>query len=236
MVGDLSGSIGSTTASRNKFGSYFRQKVVPVNPNTTRQQDVRAIFATLVNAWTNTLTQAERDDWSNWAANTTINGADGQPINITGQNAYVRFNTVRLQIGGVRVDVAPVAFNNGSPPTSIQTTLGVIAGSIGVDIVAMKTTVNLAGDASDDGDVALWIGGPINASRNFFKGPYQLMSSEPIAQGADFVDFATAAVDQQQQIGLIVDQFRGVKIRVCYDDGRLSEDFSVLAPVIDDAV
>ena len=37
----LSGSLGGIVASHNRFGSYFRQRTVPVNPDTADQQMVR---------------------------------------------------------------------------------------------------------------------------------------------------------------------------------------------------
>lgn len=234
MVGDLSGSIGSTTASHNKFGSYFRSRVIPVNPNTGRQQTVRANFATLVNTWTTTLTPAQRIDWNNWADNTTIQGKDGSPINITGQNAYVRFNTARLQLGGARVDVAPTIFNNGTPITAFNSTLGGTNGDIGATAGAFSTTVTIGGGASADGDLSVFLGGPINISRGFFKGPYQFSTTIPIAEFAGTGTIATAAAAQEQAIGLVTAQFRSIRFRMIYDDGRLSEKFEALGTVTAD--
>lgn len=234
MVGDLSGSIGSTTASHNRFGPYFRNRVIPVNPNSTRQQEVRSLFATMVNLWNNTLTPAQRAAWDNWAANTTIQGKTGDPINITGQNAYVRFNVIRTQIGGTRVDIAPTIFNNGNPVTSFEDDETSTQGILGINMAgtAVESAINLSGAASDDGDVAIYLGAPVNASRNFFKGPYQLADSLPIATTVDFLVWATTFITMEQAIALADGQFRSVRFRVVYDDGRLSEKFEALADVV----
>lgn len=236
MVGDLSGSIGSTTASRNKFGPYFRSKVIPVNPNTTRQQTVRALFATLVTAWNDTLTDAQRTAWRLWATNTTIQGKDGNPINITGQNAYIRFNTARTQIGGTRVDAGPTVFNNGSPATSFQSALGADIGEIGEVTGDFSTDANLDGLTSDDGDLAVFLGGPINNSRLFFKGPYQLSTSVSFMAGQPNVAILTTEPLQEQAIALVAGQFRSIRFRLIYDDGRLSEKFEALANVVADSI
>lgn len=236
MVGDLSGSIGSTTASRNRFGPYFRNKVIPVNPNTVRQQTVRSLFATLVSTWNDTLSEAERIAWDTWADNTTIQGKDGNPINITGQNAYIRFNVPRLQIGGVRVDAAPVIFNNGNPVTSFQTTVLATDLTIGTLAGVVSTDVVVAGNASTDGDLAIYLGAPVNVSRAFFKGPYQLADVIVVANGDNFIDWATSEAALTQAVALAVGQFRSVRFRLIYDDGRLSEKFEMLADVIDDAI
>lgn len=236
MVGDLSGSIGSTTASRNKFGQYFRSKVIPVNPNTTRQQTVRAFFATLVSAWNDALTPAQRTAWNLWAQNTTIQGKDGNPINITGQNAYIRFNTARLQVGGTRVDSGPIVFNNGNPITGFQSTVLTQVSEIGQIAGLFSTDAIISGGASDAGDLAVFLGGPVNASRNFFKGPYQFSTTEAVTQSATSVPITATAQDQEQAIDLDALQYRSIRFRMIYDDGRISEKFEALANVIEDAV
>lgn len=230
---DFSGSIGSTTASRNRFGPYLRTKAIPINPNTVRQQTVRAEFATMVNLWTNTLTQAERDAWDLWAANTTILGKDGSPINITGQNAYIRVNVIRRQIGQPRVDIAPIIFNNGNPVTDFIAIDGLESGELQIDLVGtgMNGTIVTSGGASDDGDLAIYLGGPVNFSRTFFKGPYQLADVLPLVDAATSTTWSTLITAMTQQIDVAVNQFRSVRFRCVYDDGRLSEKFEALADV-----
>lgn len=230
---DFSGSIGSTTASRNRFGPYLRTKAIPINPNTVRQQTVRTLFATLVTLWNDTLTQVQRNNWNLWAANTTILGKDGQPINITGQNAYIRFNVIRLQIGGTRVDDAPSIFNNGVPVTSFEATEDAAPGVIEIAFggLAMATDVLINGGASDDGDVAIYLGGPVNPSRTFFKGPYQLSSLLAVTATLTTVDWDTLLTAMTQALAVAEGQFRSVRFRIVYDDGRLSESFDALADV-----
>ena len=230
---DFSGSIGSTTASRNRFGPYLRTKAIPVNPNTTRQQTVRTLFATLVSLWNDTLTQVQRDAWDLWADNTTILGKDGSPINITGQNAYIRFNVIRLQIGQGRVDAAPLIFNNGNPVTSFEATEDAAPGVIELAFggLAMANDVLISGGASDAGEVAVYLGGPVNPSRTFFKGPYQLSSILAVSAALAQVDWDTLLTAMTQDIAVAVGQFRSVRFRIVYDDGRLSEKFEALANV-----
>ena len=234
LAADLSGSIGSTTASRNRFGPYFRTKAIPVNPNTTRQQTVRALFATFVTIWNDTLTQAQRDAWNLWADNTPILGKDGSPINITGQNAYVRYNVARGQITEARVDTAPTVFNNGNPVTSFAQSVSGTVGSIGILIGNASTTINISGGASVDGDMSIFLGGPVNPSREFFKGPYQLTNQQPFITTAIGIIWTTAIATMTHVIPLAAGQFRSIRFRMIYDDGRLSDKFEQLATVVED--
>lgn len=231
---DFSGSIGSTTASHNRFGPYLRTKAIPVNPNTPRQQTVRAAFTTLVNAWNNNLNAAQRDAWDNWADQTPILGKDGQPINITGQNAYIRFNTPVLQTLGVRQDTAPLTFNNGAPVTSFQTTPSSFIGIIGINGALLATTASISSGAPTSGKMIMYLGAPVNATRTFFKGPYQLAATAAVAPLVTSVDFTGNLVDMDQDIILADGQFRSIRFRIAYDDGRLSEPFQALADVFDD--
>lgn len=234
MVGDLSGSIGSTTASHNRFGPYFRNRVIPVNPNTTRQQNVRTQFASLVSAWNDTLTQVQRIAWDLWAANTTVQGKTGDPINITGQNAYIRFNVIRRQIGGAAVNDGPTIFNNGAPVTAFQDTETGTDGDFGINLAqdALANTVLITGGATTDGDLATYLGPPVNQSRTFFKGPYQLADVEAVAAAAAAVLQSTLFVNMTQAIDPVDLQFRSIRYRIVYDDGRLSEKFEALADVV----
>lgn len=230
---DLSGSIGAVTASRNRFGPYFRTKAIPINPNTVRQQTIRALFATLVNNWTNTLSAADRIAWEVWAENTTILGKDGSPINITGQNAYVRFNTIRLQIGETRVDAAPIIFNNGSPVTGFEATDDAQDGVFELNIAgdAVATTARVIGETSALGNLAVYLGTPVNATRTFFKGPYQLAASILFPPAASAIPITTLLIDLLNAILPVEDQFRSIRLRNVYEDGRLSEKFEALALV-----
>lgn len=233
IAGGLSGSAGSLVASRNRFGQYFRVKVDPVNPNTIRQQAVRTFFTNLVTAWIDVLTPNDRANWEAYADQVPILGET-----LTGQNHYIRSNVPRLQSGGSRVDAAPVVFNTGAPITSIQLFTDGDPNVFGVNLAVDALAITALSDAtfSGDGDVLFYAGTAINVTRNFFKGPYQLMAVAPALDGvggASFQQLFTALLSANGDP--IVDQNRGMRFRVMYDDGRLSDSFNLLATVTADS-
>jgi len=89
----------------------MRQRVTPTNPNTTRQQSVRNNMTELTTAWSNDLTQAQRDAWTAYANAWPITDVFGAAIVLTGLQYYVKTNTVLLQAGEVRMDDAPADQN-----------------------------------------------------------------------------------------------------------------------------
>lgn len=67
LVSEFSGAQGSTVASHNRFGPYFRNRTIPTNPNTAAQITYRTILKTASQAWKN-LSDAQRAAWSAAAA------------------------------------------------------------------------------------------------------------------------------------------------------------------------
>lgn len=101
------GSLGGTTYSRNRYGSYTRNRTVPVNPNSPLQARARAIFQTAVTAW-QTMTGIQRTAWNNWAAATPWLNKAGETVHLTGQVAFMRHYTA--QCAGYFPAAADVAF------------------------------------------------------------------------------------------------------------------------------
>lgn len=231
----MSGSIGGLTASHNRSGQYFRTKGLVTNPNTIRQQAVRSIFGTLVQYWTNTLTAAQRALWDDYAANTPLIDKIGNSINVTGQNMFVRSNSVRLQIGGSIIAAAPLIYNTGEPVTSITADTDSVPNTLGVTLAgtALDTSVAIAGEASDDGDICLYLGSTINPTRNYYKGPYQLAVAVTLPSGSAAELISTVLTSLLNSNGApITGQTRGVRLRNMYDDGRLSQPYDAILPVL----
>lgn len=107
MVAEARGSIGGVTFSRNKGGLYAKNRVSGVNPQTTRQTDVRASFASLISDWGLILTGLQRTAWIDYAAASPILNRLGQSIFISGLNWFSRTNVPMIQAGLARVDDPP---------------------------------------------------------------------------------------------------------------------------------
>jgi hypothetical protein len=105
-VGQLSGSSGSTTASHNRFGSYLRNRVIPVNPNSTSQQAVRALFGGYSQAWRG-LSDAQREGWNAMALNIPRVDPLGSQYFQTGAQLFVGTNINRDAVGDATTDDAP---------------------------------------------------------------------------------------------------------------------------------
>lgn len=212
----VSGSIGGTTWSHNRYGAYKRNRSVPVNPNTARQVAVRNSVRGLMIRWNNILTQAERDAWDVYAANVAWLNKLGQSVNLTGGSHYIRSNVPRIQAAGVTkiVDAAPIIFNLATAEQSLASTASEATQQASV---AFDNTQPWANE--DDAYQFVFGGLPANASIKYFGGPYRFMDS---------VDGDAIVPPVSPQLinwpwPFAIDQQLWLRTRVSRADGRLSE-------------
>lgn len=121
-IGQLSGSTGSTTASRNRYGSYFRNRVMPANPSTSLQLLWRSRLQTLAQTW-KTLSSDNQAGWSALGQLMVRLGSLGEEYNLTGAQAFQSVNSSLLLIGQATV-TAPPAFSEVPALTSLSLTAG----------------------------------------------------------------------------------------------------------------
>lgn len=169
--GTISGKQGSIVFSRNASGAYVRNRVIPVNPNTTYQQAVRNRVGVLTSRWLDALTALQRAAWANYAANVPRTNRIGLPVNLKGLNWYIAMNSFRLQAGLPIQDTAPVLFTMATYTLPVP----------GVASQATQT-ISIAYTNSDDwaldgGAMSFYLSRPANPTVNYFKGPYRVAAT-----------------------------------------------------------
>lgn len=168
LVTQASGSVGGITFGNNKGGLYVRSRAIPTNPNSASQQSARAALTDTVNAWTSILTQAQRDAWITYAANTPVVDVFGDSKLITGQQHYIRSNSPRKRFGEARVDDGPTTFNLG---TFTNVSFAVSAAAPTDLVVSFTNTDEWATAAG--GFLFVTASRGQNASKEFFKAPFR---------------------------------------------------------------
>jgi hypothetical protein len=167
LVTQMSGSIGGLTATRNRAGMVLRARALPVNPGSAYQAVVRNHLSNLAAYWLSDLTAAQRAAWELYAQNTSMLGKLGDPVQLTGQQHFIRANAARLQASLTQVDDAPTDF-----VLAVGTLPGAI-GDAGDDqiLVAFDNTDEWA---NEEGGALLVLGSPPqNVTINYYRGPYR---------------------------------------------------------------
>jgi len=215
----MSGAVGGLVASRNRSGPYFRSRAIPVNPNTSFQQEVRSALSQLSARWSGVLTQLQRDAWDSYALNVPLTNRVGDPVNVGGIGMYQRCNVPLLQTGqagGLIIDTAPTVFNLGEY-TAPQI----------VDVSEATQQVTIAFDNTDawanedDSDMLIFVSRPRNPSVNYFKGPYRYSGA---IEGDSTVP-PTSPQTLNVTFPVLIGQKVFVRAAVLRADGRYSADF-----------
>lgn len=239
----VSGSIGGTTFAHNRGGMYTRARAVPTNPNSIRQQNVRSAFNAAIEAWSASLSPAQRAAWNNYAANVPVTNKLGQTVNLSGQNMFVRNYAFAMQpeVNGVLLAAptkdAPVVFNTGVAPILFETSEAQ-DNAIGLNngATALDTTIHFSGATDDAVYTVLYLGVKQNPGRNFYKGPYRLF-----AVVAGISASIGATFDQTNDGGstgyppLADGDLVPVRVRNYFADGRLSQTYEAILPVVEAA-
>lgn len=207
----VSGSVGGLTYAHNKGGMYTRGRAIPTNPKTLQQQGVRNGLQLTSNAWSATLSQAQRDAWGVYAANVPIVDSLGESRNISGNSMYNRSNVPRIQVGLASVLAGPTTF------TLATLTNPGVSGVASTGVISVTFTNTDAWATAVGGALLIYVSRPQSVGIKFFKGPYQYAGrvngavSPPASPGTVTSPFALTA-----------GQRVFVQIRATNADGRLS--------------
>jgi len=172
-ITDIRGSIGGTTFSRSAAGLIARTRRKPVNPNSALQSAARAKMSYLAEHWNGTLTEQQRADWRDFAANSPGTNKLGQSISLSGLDCFLRLNAHLLAI--------PIAVNAGAPTAygaASQTPIVVTASAASQNITLADPVSGWDKDTDDD-YLAIFLALPQNAGRVGNPRAYQHRTSFP---------------------------------------------------------
>lgn len=214
IAGQISGSIGSTTFSRNRYGAYTRVRSLPVQPDTIYQQDARGILSTASQGWAG-LSDAQRASWKSWAQQNPITDRLGTSQILSGNAAYVKINARRAACGDAALTTPPLA---AAPPGLLSI---VLDGDIGAgDMDVTFTATPLAAGLKLYLQGALLLGN----GKTYYKNHLRFLGLSAAAQASPF-DVQTLFADR---LGTLVVGMRAVVLASVYDSatGLISQPLS----------
>lgn len=120
LVSDMRNKLNGSVLSRNRYGSYIRNKVTPVNPQTVHQQRSRAIFSAASSAWAG-LSVNQRKGFSQLAEEHTYTDIFGDQKALDGKAMFVKLNSVRQWVNKTILETAPEFTDLGVVEFAVQT-------------------------------------------------------------------------------------------------------------------
>lgn len=130
MIVDGRGKLGGHVLSKNRAGAYVRTKVTPVNPQTTFQTAVRALFGVISQGWSG-LSESVRNGWNEAVLDWQKTDIFGDLKVVSGKALYQRLNNQAQSAGYPAVNAAPAKlemvqgivtsseFDTGSPSLTL---------------------------------------------------------------------------------------------------------------------
>lgn len=171
---DQRNKINGWVYSRNRYGSYIRTKVTPVNPQTSFQQNVRQRLGNLSSSWRG-LTQAQRSAWKEAAPSFPVIDVFGQSQTLAANVLYIRLNQNLLNIAESTIDTPPL-------PVAIP---DLFAESLTADSATPSLSLEISEDAVPAGfSLAIYATGNVGPGISYVKNRLKYIGTATATTGA----------------------------------------------------
>lgn len=133
LISEMRNKLNGSVFSKNRAGNYLRNKITPVNPQTTNQQNNRMLLGSIASSWRD-LTRTQIEAWNEATVNFPKTDIFGDTKYPSGFNLFTELNKNRASFGlpvllvppmpGVFpvFDVASVVASVGTPELEITLT------------------------------------------------------------------------------------------------------------------
>lgn len=138
LSSDARGKVGGNVASRNRYGTYMRAHVSPVQPRTPRQQANRQTFGSLSSQW-RAQSAAQQAGWQTLASTVVFRDQLGQTYNPSGAQLFLMLARILTQQNGATtIPSLPQALPSLPSIESISPSITVASGAVTAISVAMN--------------------------------------------------------------------------------------------------
>lgn len=171
IVADIRGSVGSETYGRNPSGVYVRERVTPTDDPSAAKTVARNAMKALGEAWSGTLTEAQREGWRQYGKKYLVSGKFGVPRRSSGMHRFVAGNMNRYVYSpSIGFPDAPAGPPLWKPELTFTT-----------DHTIDRITVSLPIGGYEGPKVwmryFLYGGMPVSRGRNFYGGPWRFLDA-----------------------------------------------------------
>jgi len=173
IISEARGKIAGMVFSRNGSCSYVRQKVTPINPQTSAQQNVRNNLGAAAKAWA-ALTDAVKAQYESRKATFLKRNSMGDPVVLSGFGYFVALCRNAFSIGSA----TPPTFPGNTPGATPATLTATITHAPELLEITMANAI----PATDKGLV--FATPPMSLGKTFVKNQYRLIRVLENADGA----------------------------------------------------
>jgi len=131
LIESIRGKVGGTVFGNTQAGPIARMRVIPRNPKSDRQRQVRSILSAAPAAWA-ALDPNVRSAWDAYAADTPVPSRMGGTIQVSGFDMFVRDYCLRAIAGMSALTSAPSTPGLAASPNLTSLTFTHNSGQISV--------------------------------------------------------------------------------------------------------
>lgn len=182
LISEMRNKLNGSVFSKNRGGNYLRNKVTPVNPNTSFQAAARSLLTGFAQAWRGLL-QSEILAWNNAVQDFKKTDIFGDIKTPSGINLFNRLNINLANVGQAMITMPPL-------PTEVVPT-----GALTVAAAAGAGTVSINNGGAGTGAATAWLieaTSPQSPGKNFVKSEFRVIgytianAATPTAQGGNY--------------------------------------------------
>lgn len=129
--GEMRGSLGGITFSRNKGGNYARLRAKPTDPSSAAQMNMRTAMNNVSRVWSQFLTEEQRNAWNEYAALNPVPSRLGGWLTLSGHQFFCGLNSRLVMVGSAMQLVPPTT--NAPSAVSITATGDEISQQLTID-------------------------------------------------------------------------------------------------------
>lgn len=170
LVSDMRGKLNGSVASRNRGGSYLRNKTTPVNPQTPAQQVIRSIFGAISSQW-RSLAEPVRESYRQGADQFPYIDIFGDSRHLSGSQLFQRVNMNIVKLEG---DIKTTAFTAPSAfpafPDQVEMDIVATTGAIDVNIPDLSLGANQV--------LVFYATPPLGAGISFAKNQFRMLDNQ----------------------------------------------------------
>jgi hypothetical protein len=168
LVSEMRNKLNGSVLSKNRYGNYMRNKVTPVNPQTSFQTASRQLLASLSQGWAG-LTDAQRQAWRDFAKTVPFTDIFGDQKFLDGKAMYVKCNANLTNVGEATISTPgqPTGF---APVSIIDSVMGEGSG----ELVTANAEIDTSMTNADFG-ILISMTPNLKASINFVKNQFRLV-------------------------------------------------------------
>lgn len=165
LIAEARGKVGDVIFSRNTYGAYVRDYVIPVQPGSTEQVKYQDYYAAVIGGWQG-LTDVQRSMWIKASIDWSRKNIFGDGSKLSGFNLYVKLNMNRQKISLSNFSVPPLHV----PPILVR--------PVSLSIVNFSSVMNLSVDVAptSTNNLIIYATPPLSPGINFVETEYRLFS------------------------------------------------------------